>query len=130
VGTASGANNKSKRSGQRERTQKLPRPQAAATMAAAPDAYRSRTTIACTSPTEKAERHRDIARFYAWERRQRRGFVPRTTLIIIVRLREIERLFAARYGRTPPDDDAGRDDLLIATHTIAGPMPMATLLDA
>lgn len=35
-----------------------------------------------------------------------------------VRLRELERIFAFRWGATLPDDDAGRDDLLIIAHHI------------
>lgn len=56
---------------------------------------------------------------YAWDAREkkRRG---RASVVMKRRLRELERLFAARYRVTSlPDDDAGRDDLLVAAHHIA-----------
>jgi hypothetical protein len=62
--------------------------------------------------------HREIARRYAWhdlERRARR----RPKLFCHLRLRQLERLFADRYGCTLPDDDAGRDDLYVAAMHIA-----------
>jgi hypothetical protein len=34
-------------------------------------------------------------------------------------MREMERLFACRYGRLLPDDDTGRDDLIVMAHHIA-----------
>jgi len=63
-------------------------------------------------------KHQEIAIRYAWDarvkkRRRRPGVLMR------VRLRELERLFAHRWGNTLPDDDAGRDDLLVAAHHIA-----------
>ena len=33
-----------------------------------------------------------------------------------LRCAELERLFAARYGPELPNDDAGRDDLLLVAH--------------
>jgi hypothetical protein len=33
-----------------------------------------------------------------------------------LRLADLRRVYAARYGRTLPDDDAGRDDVLILAH--------------
>jgi hypothetical protein len=49
---------------------------------------------------------RAIARRYAWDDRERRerGRYP---LIIVFRLRDLETLFAHRYGPTLPDDDSG-----------------------
>ena len=40
-----------------------------------------------------------------------------------LRLADLRRVYAARYGRTLPDDDAGRDDVLILVHHLywAGP---------
>lgn len=56
---------------------------------------------------------------FAWDDRQegrrRRRVSPRSA----VRLRELERFFRYRYGDILPDDDAGRDDLLVAAHHIA-----------
>jgi hypothetical protein len=66
---------------------------------------------------------REVARRYAWQSRQHRGLVSRDTFIMRVRLRELERFFEHRYGPTLPDDDAGRDDLFIAAHTIGGAYP-------
>jgi hypothetical protein len=61
--------------------------------------------------------HRLIARRYAWDDRQRRerGRYPS---IVIFRLRDLENLFAYRYGPTLPDDDAGREDLYVAASHI------------
>jgi hypothetical protein len=73
-----------------------------------------------TDPATKAALHREVAIRYAWASRRCRGFVSRAILIIMVRLRELERLFASRYGATLPDDDAGHDELLVAANTIAG----------
>jgi hypothetical protein len=36
-----------------------------------------------------------------------------------LRIAELRRLFFDRYGRTLPDDDAGRDDVLVMAHHIA-----------
>jgi hypothetical protein len=66
-------------------------------------------------------KHIEIARRYAWHVRQRRGGSKLTfsQLIPRVRLRELERIFQRRYGRLLPDDDAGRDDLILAAHHVA-----------
>jgi hypothetical protein len=68
-------------------------------------------------------RHTEIARRYAWQARQRRKRhevkPDPARLLTLVRMRELERLFARRYGRLLPDDDAGRDDLILAAHHIA-----------
>ena len=64
----------------------------------------------------KIAKHHEIARRYAWDDRQRRerGRYPR---IVNFRLRDLENLFAHRYGPTLPDDDAGRGDLyVVACH--------------
>lgn len=66
-------------------------------------------------------KHWEIACRYsrkAWDpcEKKRRG---RPTLMMKVRLRELERLFYSRWGATLPDDDAGRDDLKVAAHHIA-----------
>ena len=39
--------------------------------------------------------------------------------IAAIRIRELERLFVARYGQQLPDDDAGRDDIAIMAHHLA-----------
>lgn len=48
----------------------------------------------------------------------RRKKLPRPSMASL-RLRELHRLFAARYGPTLPDDDAGRDDIEIVAHHLA-----------
>ncbi|HEY7298571.1 MAG TPA: hypothetical protein VH684_11600 [Xanthobacteraceae bacterium] len=71
--------------------------------------------------------HREIARRYAWYAYKSKSLSPRirpdqtgsAKLITLIRMREIERLYSVRYGAELPDDDAGRDDLLIAAHHIA-----------
>ena len=56
-------------------------------------------------------KHREIARRYR-RRRNKTNFLPR------LRIAELERIFAMRYGgKLLPDDDAGREDLrLMADH--------------
>ncbi len=39
--------------------------------------------------------------------------------ITALRVAELRRLFFARYGRTLPDDDSGRDDVLVMAHHLA-----------
>jgi hypothetical protein len=87
------------------------------------DALRGRLPTA--TDQEKARLHAEIAeryeRRYAWDVEQRcRPATSTPHLILQVRLRELERLFAKRYGDTLPNDDAGWGDLVIAAHTIAG----------
>lgn len=36
-----------------------------------------------------------------------------------MRINELNRLFTARYGHTLPDDDAGRDDIVVMAHHLA-----------
>jgi hypothetical protein len=59
--------------------------------------------------------HLEIARRY----RAKRKRWPRPT-VAMIRVRELDALFASRYGDTLPDDDAGRDDLAIMAHHLAG----------
>jgi hypothetical protein len=67
--------------------------------------------------------HTEIDVRYAWLTRQGRDCrkYPRGSppLICRVRLRELEAIFAARYGAFLPYDDAGIDDLYIAARHIA-----------
>lgn len=63
-------------------------------------------------------KHQEIAIRYAWDARVKKRR-RRPGVLMKVRLRELERLFAHRWGNTLPDDDAGRDDLLVAAHHIA-----------
>jgi hypothetical protein len=57
-------------------------------------------------------RHAEIARRY--EKGERAPFN-----MAAKRVKELHRLFTARYGRTLPDDDAGRDDAMIMAHHLA-----------
>lgn len=69
----------------------------------------------------QAIRRRTIEISYAAHRRDHRQ--KRTNTVIKMarlRLAEMERTFEHRYGRTLPDHDAGRDDLPLAMHHIAG----------
>jgi hypothetical protein len=70
--------------------------------------------------------HREVARRYAWGAHKTQkslkiepGKTGEARLMALLRLRELERLFSQRYGAELPDDDAGRDDLVIAAHHIA-----------
>jgi hypothetical protein len=51
--------------------------------------------------------------------RRRKGKRSGGFNIIAIRCRELQRLFAWRYGRHLPDDDAGRDDALLMAHHLA-----------
>lgn len=59
-------------------------------------------------------RHAEIARRY----KAKQANKPRVS-IAAVRIAELHRLFRHRYGRTLPDDDAGRDDVQIMAHHLA-----------
>jgi hypothetical protein len=65
-------------------------------------------------------RHLEIARHYAWTQKVRRAPLRRgsPSLLAVVRLRELERLWSVRYGGVLPNDDAGADDLCIAAQLI------------
>jgi hypothetical protein len=59
-------------------------------------------------------RHREIA----WrdrQRKQRRSPRPK----IFIRIRELERIFADRYGAVLPNDDAGLDDIFVMANHLA-----------
>jgi hypothetical protein len=60
-----------------------------------------------------AIRRRLVAAKYKAHARDKRRHKPRPHLAAI-RLSELERLYRARWGRQLPDDDAGRDDLVLA----------------
>lgn len=71
--------------------------------------------------TSSNAKHIEISRRYAWHARQRRGGskLARSQVFALVRMRELERIFQHRYVRFLPDDDAGRDDLVLAAHQVA-----------
>lgn len=39
--------------------------------------------------------------------------------LVALRLHDLAKVFRARYGNVLPDDDAGRDDLIVAVHHLA-----------
>ena len=74
------------------------------------DALASQIQIRFANETPKQQaQHREIAR-----RHRRRGKLKTN-----VRLRELERVFADRYGPVLPDDDAGRDDIFVLVNHLA-----------
>lgn len=66
------------------------------------------------TPAQRAY-HLEIARRYAWSDDDRANVhkIPK------LRLRQLESLFAKRYGPTLPDDDCGRDCLVVVADHIA-----------
>lgn len=62
--------------------------------------------------------HREIARRYSWDDRDKTDR-RRPNAQLNRRMRELELLFEDRWGPTLPDDDSGRDDLLVAAHHLA-----------
>ncbi|MBH5372946.1 hypothetical protein [Bradyrhizobium glycinis] len=64
--------------------------------------------------------HLAIVRHYTWTQKARRAPLRRgsRSLVALLRLRELERLWAVRYGGVLPNDDAGADDLWIAAQLI------------
>jgi len=71
------------------------------------------------SETNKASLRVEVAHRYARLARNERRRGSRFNPLVRIRLRELERLFRYRWGYYLPDDDAGRDDLLLAAHHIA-----------
>jgi hypothetical protein len=60
----------------------------------------------------------DLNYHRAIRRKRNRG---RSTFSLVgLRVRDLERLFGARYGVELPDDDSGRDDALVMAHHLAG----------
>lgn len=66
--------------------------------------------IVITPEQSEASQRAEIAKRY--RRRQRKGRTP--AQLAALRLRDLTKLFTARYGHMLPDDDAGRDDAGIA----------------
>jgi hypothetical protein len=64
----------------------------------------------------KAAQHAEIARRY-----KRRKY-HRPTSKAAIRISELNRVFRKRYGAELPDDDAGRDDVLLMAHHMATTM--------
>jgi hypothetical protein len=66
------------------------------------------------APRAIDQRRAEIERRY----KQKKADKPPISLTAL-RIAELRRLFLARYGRTLPDDDAGRDDVLVMAHHLA-----------
>jgi hypothetical protein len=60
-----------------------------------------------------------LARWARIERRTRRGHYRRPVSLAALRIAELTRVFAARYGEVLPDDDAGADDARVMVHHLA-----------
>lgn len=58
-------------------------------------------------------------KIYSTRQKSRRRAHVSPCQIAALRLNDLARLFRARYGITLPDDDAGRDDLLVAVNHLA-----------
>ena len=56
----------------------------------------------------------EVRRRYNWQAKQNALPIPRDRRLAWLRVAELERLFASRWGATLPNDDAGNDDLDIA----------------
>ncbi len=78
----------------------------------------SAAASASRQDNDKAAKHAEIRKRYAWHGRQRRYGGRSRPSISTLRLGELERLFAHRWGRVLPDDDAGRGDAFIAAQHI------------
>lgn len=63
--------------------------------------------------------HREIAVRYAWMSREQKYRRGSKKLLALLRMREMERVFAHRFGDYLPDDDAGMEDLTLAANQIA-----------
>jgi hypothetical protein len=88
------------------------------TKAQVPSALRASTpatiSAACIDDPRKAALHRAIARHYARARHKR----SRPGIVSLI-LRDLSIFFRDKYGKTFPDDDAGRDDLVVLLHYLA-----------
>jgi len=60
------------------------------------------------------QRHAEVARRY----KAKQANQPPVSMAAL-RVAELRRLFRDRYGRTLPDDDAGRDDVVVMAHHLA-----------
>jgi hypothetical protein len=67
-----------------------------------------------TDDQRKAAKHREIAARYARPRRKR----GRPGIVSLI-LRDLSIYYRDKYGDTFPDDDAGRDDLVVLLHHMA-----------
>jgi hypothetical protein len=75
----------------------------------------NRTALQAQLETLKFIRHADIAETYMRQRQERRNRKPSFANL---RVGELGRFYVDTYGRTLPDDDAGRDESLVVAHHI------------
>jgi hypothetical protein len=84
------------------------------TKAQVPSALPATISALSADDQRKAAKHREIARRY--DRPRRKGDGPS---IVALRRRDLEAFFGDQYGKTFPDDDAGRDDLAVLLHHVS-----------
>ena|ERR1700723_1522706 len=72
---------------------------------------------AAFTPSEKASAYREIAMRY---RARFKGMQASKLSLPSVRIVELDRIFADRWGAILPPDDAGRDDAAIMVHHLVG----------
>jgi hypothetical protein len=84
------------------------------TKAQVPSALPATISALSADDQRKAAKHREIARHY--DRPRRKGGGPS---IVALRRRDLEAFFGDKYGRTFPDDDAGREDLVVLLHFVS-----------
>ena len=70
---------------------------------------------AAVDQQRKDAKHREIARHYDQQRRKKRSRPSTVSLTI----GDLEKFFDDKYGLAFPDDDAGRDDLVVLLHYVA-----------
>lgn len=61
-------------------------------------------------------RHANVTWFSTRQKGKRKAGRRSPMQLVGLRLNDLARLFRARYGVALPDDDAGRDDMLVALH--------------
>jgi hypothetical protein len=68
---------------------------------------------------KRTGKHAEVDGRYAWARREARKQTPSDRLMVINRVREVRAVLATRYGDTLPDDDAGREGLVLLLSYVA-----------
>jgi hypothetical protein len=67
----------------------------------------------------KRRPHLGNVKFYSTRQKPRNRSRASPCQLAALRLNDLARLFRARYGVTLPDDDAGRDDMMVAVNHLA-----------
>lgn len=68
---------------------------------------------------DKSLRRANIRWFSDKQKRKGRSQRRSPMQLVGLRLNDLAKIFRARYGHVLPDDDAGRDDLMVAVHHLA-----------